>query len=84
MRVSTDVNNVICGVSKLRTICRYILEEKIKEYTEKGPLPDDILHHVITANQMYLEHVKTEYDSHYKVGTDQILVPDWLITNHVT
>lgn len=86
MRVSKDVNTVICGVSKLRTICRFILEQKIKEYTEKGPQPDDILHHVITANQLYLEHINSSYDSQYKEKlmtymTDDVLTIFLVIDN---
>eukprot|EP00116_Pleurobrachia_bachei_P004833 sb/3465095/ len=53
MRMSGEVNEVICNVAKLRNICKKIVDVKRQEVKDNGgPKPDDILHHVINANMM--------------------------------
>ena len=62
MRVDKSVNNTICYLNKLRNISREIIAVKMEEYNTKGPQPDDIIHHVITANQLYDEPGVTNAD----------------------
>jgi len=64
MRFDPEVNKTISLIVKLRNICQHILKAQRVELEEHGPKPDDIIHHLISANMKMEGQTPLEQETH--------------------